>query len=188
MSNENQYYNALQGVADLIRFIGEDPDREGLKETPARVVNAYREMFSGYSQDPIELIKTFSADGYDELVLVKDIDFTSCCEHHLMPFMGTAHIAYIPDKKVIGLSKLPRLLGMYAKRLQIQERLTCQVTKALDDGLSPKGSACIIRAKHMCLSCRGAKKINASMVTSSLTGAFREPACRQELMQLVFSK
>lgn len=172
------------GIRELLKFIGEDPDREGLKETPTRYLGALQEMLSGYKKDPAQLMKVFEV-GYDEMVLVKDIDFVSMCEHHMLPFTGTATIGYIPNGKVIGLSKIARLLDVFAKRLQVQERLTNQVTEALDKYLDPLGSACTIRATHMCMSCRGVQKRNAVMVTSSLTGAFRlVPEARAEFLAL----
>jgi GTP cyclohydrolase I len=177
--------DAYHSVRELIKFLGEDPDREGLKETPYRVLKSLKEMLCGYSQDPKDVMKTFEDGACDEMVLVKGINLESLCEHHLLPFIGQAHVAYIPNKRVIGLSKIARLVDIYAKRLQIQERLTVQITKALDDYLKPQGSACVIEAKHLCLSCRGVMKQNAVMVTSSLTGAFRDPEVRSEFLRLI---
>lgn len=163
-----------QNIVRLLQYIGENPDREGLRETPARVLRSYAELFSGYKQDPASVFKTFEDGACDELVLLKGIDFVSHCEHHLMPFSGVAHIAYLPSGKIIGLSKLARLLDIFARRLQVQERLTVQVTQALDQYLNPRGSACVIEASHGCMTCRGARKQNAVMVTSSLTGRFKD--------------
>lgn len=175
-----------QSVRHILKFIGEDPDREGLLETPKRVVASWEQIFSGYKLDPADVMKTFSEGACDEMVVLKDIEFYSTCEHHMQPFFGKAHIAYLPDAKVIGLSKLARLLDICSRRLQIQERLTSDVTNALDTHLRPKGSACVIEAKHFCMMCRGVGKQNSVMVTSSLTGAFKtDPTVRAEFLQLV---
>jgi len=176
-----------ENVRRLIEFIGDDPNREGLKETPDRVIRSYKELFSGYGQKPEDVIKVFEDGACDEMVIARGIEFVSFCEHHMLPFLGTAHIAYIPNGKVIGVSKLVRLLEIYARRLQIQERLCQQVTKSLDDHLKPKGSACILTAKHLCMSCRGVGKQRSEMVTSSLTGVFREQGnmARQELLSMI---
>lgn len=175
-----------ENIRRILQYIGEDPKREGLLETPDRVVRSYAELFAGYKQDPADVFKTFDGDGYDEIVLLKDIEIHSMCEHHMLPFLGRAHVAYIPNGKVIGLSKLARLVDIFARRLQIQEKLTTQVTEALNQYLQPQGSACIIEAKHLCVSCRGVQKQHSSMVTSSMTGVFREgAAARQELLSLI---
>lgn len=178
-------YDAHIAVQTLLRYIGEDPDREGLRETSARVLKSYRELFSGYKTDPASVFKCFEDGACDELVLLRNVGFTSFCEHHMLPFTGVAHIAYLPDKRIIGLSKLARLLDVFAKRLQVQERLTTQITAALDEHLKPLGSACIIRASHSCMGCRGVNKIGASMVTSSLTGEFRNHEVRSEFLSLI---
>lgn len=174
-------------VRTILRKIGEDPDREGLRETPLRVERSYLELFAGYHQDPAEVFKIFDGDNHDEMVVAKNIELASMCEHHLLPFLGRAHIAYIPtDGRIIGLSKLARLVDVYAHRLQVQERLTTQVTAALDQYLRPLGSACVIEAKHLCMACRGVLKQHSTMVTSSLTGVFRDkPEVRAEFFQLV---
>ncbi len=172
-------------IRRLLQFIGEDVDREGLKETPARVVRSYAELFAGYKQDPKDVMKFFEDGLTDEMVILRDIPMASTCEHHMLPFLGQAHIAYIPDKRIIGVSKLARLLDIYARRLQVQERLCQQVTQALDEHLHPKGSACVIEATHLCLQCRGASKSGAKMVTSSLTGVFRQPEVRGEFLRLI---
>ncbi len=178
-----------QGPEDNIRrilqYIGEDPNRDGLKETPSRVVRSYAELFAGYKKDPKELFKTFEETS-DEMVILRNTPFVSYCEHHLMPFTGRAAIAYVPKDKVIGLSKLARLLDVYARRLQIQERLTKEITRDLDQYLQPLGSACVIEASHSCMSCRGVNKVGPEMVTSSLTGVFRtKPEARAELFSLI---
>ena len=173
-------------VRRILQFIGEDPNREGLRDTPRRVAKAWKEMCAGYSEDPASIMTVFEDGCCDEMVILRDIDFVSFCEHHMLPFTGKAHIAYVPNKKVLGVSKLVRLLQIYAKRLQIQERLSQQVTAALDTHLQPKGSACVIEASHMCMVCRGVKKQNSVMITSSLTGVFKESgAARQEFMSLI---
>ena len=176
-----------ENVRRLIEFIGDDPNREGLRETPARVIRSYEELLGGYKQKPEDVVKVFEDDDCDEMVIVRDIEFVSTCEHHMLPFMGKAHIAYIPDGKVIGVSKLVRVLEVFSRRLQIQERLCEQVTKALDDILKPKGSACVLEAKHLCMTARGVRKQGSVMVTSSLTGVFREQGnmARQEFLGMI---
>lgn len=175
-------------VRRILQFIGEAPDREGLKDTPRRVIKALKEMTSGQNytdQMWSELCTTFSAEQYDEVIVVRDIPFSSLCEHHLMPFSGTADIGYLPGKKIIGLSKIPRILEILSKRLQVQERLTSQVTETLNRFIAPRGAGCIIRATHSCMSCRGVEKVGASMTTSSLTGLFRDNSTvRQEFLVL----
>ena len=173
-------------VRRILQYIGEDPDREGLKETPDRVVRSYSELFAGYRQSPADILKVFEDGACDEMVILKGVEFHSCCEHHLQPFFGSAHIAYVPNGKVIGVSKLARIVDIYARRLQIQERLCQQVTKALDEHLQPKGSACILEATHFCMVCRGVGKQHSRMITSSLTGVFRDkPEVRAEFLNLV---
>lgn len=173
-----------ENITRILQAIGEDPNREGLQETPRRVIKALKEMTIGYSLKPEDIIKTF-ASTCDEMVLLKDIPMSSLCEHHLLPFSGVVHIAYIPNGRIIGLSKLSRLVDIFAKRLQVQERLTEQVTQALDEHLNPQGSACVISASHSCMSCRGVSKSGTKMLTSSLTGEFRKPEVRQELFSLI---
>jgi GTP cyclohydrolase I len=173
-------------VRRLIQYIGDDPLREGLKETPDRVVRSYAELFAGYKQNPADVMKVFEDGACDEMVLLQDISCVSTCEHHLLPFIGTAHVAYIPDKRVIGVSKLARIVDIYARRLQVQERLTQQITAALDEHLKPKGSACVIQAQHLCMACRGVGKQNAVMKTSSLSGAFKDDAkARAEFFAMI---
>ncbi len=182
------YHEALGAVRILLEYLGEDPDREGLVETPKRVIKAYEEMLSGYTQDPKDLIKTFKDGVCDELVILKDIGFNSLCEHHVLPFSGVAHVGYIPNKEIIGLSKLARIVDLYSKRLQVQERLGVQITKALMEFLKPKGCGCIIKANHSCMSCRGVNKQNSTMITSSLEGVFKtDPKTRSEFLELVRS-
>lgn len=175
-------------VRTILQYIGEDPDREGLLETPARVVRAMAEHFSGYQEDPSNhLATTFTEVGdYDELVLVSDIELHSHCEHHMVPFVGKAHVAYIPDGRVVGLSKLARVVDAYSKRLQVQEKLTTQIANCIQQALDPKGTAVIIQAQHFCMCYRGVRKPGSWTTTSKLTGAFLdEDATRKELMQLI---
>ena len=173
-------------VKELITRIGDNPNREGLQETPERVVRSWGELYSGYGYDPSDVLKTFDADGYDELVLLKNIEMYSTCQHHMLPFFGKAHIAYIPNERIIGISKLARLLEIYARRLQMQEQISNQVTQALMKVVKPIGAACIIEAKHLCSCARGVSKQHSIMVTSSLRGSFREdPKAREELISLV---
>lgn len=173
-------------VRQLLLHVGENPDREGLRETPARVVRAFKEMFAGYAQDPSVVLKVFEDGACDEMVLVKNITLWSQCEHHILPFHGVAHVGYLPAGKVVGLSKLARLVDVYAKRLQIQERLTQQITGALMEHLKPKGAACVIEATHLCMCARGVKQPGSVMVTSSLKGEFlTNPEVRAEFLTLI---
>ena len=173
-------------VTRILQFIGEDPKREGLLETPKRVVKSYSEIFAGYKQTPEQHLKTFSEGACDEMVVLKDIEFYSVCEHHMQPFFGRAHIAYIPDNRVVGISKLARILEVFARRLQIQERLTTQIVDALEEHLKPKGAACIIEAQHFCMVCRGVNKQNSVMVTSAMNGVFRNDKNQARLELLSF--
>lgn len=165
---------AKDAVRTLLRFIGENPEREGLKQTPSRVIKSFKELYSGYSQNSEEVLsKTFEdVMDYNEFVLLKDISFTSTCEHHMLPFVGKVHIAYIPNKKVVGISKLARVVEVFAKRLQIQEKLTVQIAESIHNSLDAKGVAVIMEAKHFCMSMRGVKNADSSMVTSHYTGVF----------------
>lgn len=177
---------AREAVKFIIKFVGDDPTREGLKETPNRVRKSWDELFSGYRKNPASVFKTFDAGTYDEIVLLKNVEFFSTCEHHMIPFVGTASIAYIPDHKIIGLSKLARLLEIFTRRLQVQEKITTDVVAALMEHLEPKGAACVLKAKHFCMCARGVNKQRSEMVTSCLKGAFRDnPAARAELFQLI---
>lgn len=175
----------LEGaVRQILEAIGEDPERQGLQRTPLRVAKAYAELTSGYSTDPEALINqaVFDVD-YDEMVLVKDIDFFSLCEHHMLPFYGKAHVAYIPDGKVIGLSKIPRIVEMFARRLQVQERMTQQIADFLQETLQPQGVAVVVEGQHMCAAMRGVKKANARMTTSAMLGSFKHnPQTRGEFL------
>lgn len=165
----------MRAVSDLLCAIGEDPSREGLRNTPKRVAKAYRELVSGYTTDPEHLINNavFNIE-YDDVVIVNDIQFYSLCEHHLLPFMGYAHVAYIPDRKVIGLSKIPRVVDMFSHRLQVQERLTRQIGEFLDEILEPKGVAVVMTGQHMCSMIRGVKKHNSNFTTSAMFGDFKQ--------------
>ena len=176
-------------LRELLRRIGEDPDREGLRKTPARIIRSWNELFAGYRQRAEDVLVTqFHADQYEEIVLLRDVEFCSTCEHHMLPFCGEAHIAYIPDKKIVGLSKLARLLDLFARRLQVQERLTRQIASELERVLKPKGVAVMIEGKHQCMSCRGVRKPGGRMVTSCLLGEFKENAAsRTEFFSLLRS-
>ncbi len=167
---------AEAAVRTLILWTGDDPDREGLKDTPRRVAKAYREMFGGYGQDPAqELGRTFEeVAGYDDLVLVKDISFHSHCEHHMVPIIGKAHVAYLPDGRVLGLSKIARVVDIFAHRLQTQEALTAQIAAVIQDVLNPRGVAVMIEAEHMCMAMRGIRKQGSTTLTSTFTGIFRD--------------
>ena len=181
---------ALEAVRTLIRWAGDDPDREGLVGTPDRVVRSYAEFFSGYDEDPVALLqRTFEeTDGYDEIVMLKDIRFESHCEHHIAPIIGHVHIAYLPSNRVVGISKLARLVEVYAKRLQIQEKMTAQIANTLDEVLQPKGVAVVIEAAHQCMTTRGIHKPGVSMVTSRMLGAFREDSrTRREFLAMINS-
>ena len=180
--------DAEAAVRILLRWAGDDPDREGLLGTPDRVVRAFEEWFSGYGVDPVDMLqRTFEeTEGYDEIVLLRDIRFESFCEHHLAPIIGKVHIAYLPDKRVIGISKLARLVEVYAKRLQIQEKMTAQIANTLSDVLLPKGVAVVIEAQHQCMTTRGVHKAGVSMVTSQMRGAFREDqSTRREFLAII---
>lgn len=179
---------AEQAVRTLIRWAGDDPGREGLKNTPSRVVRAYEEYFAGYTIDPADVLgRTFKeTNGYDQIVVLKDIRFESHCEHHLAPIIGKVHIAYLPDKRVIGISKLARLVEVFSKRLQIQEKMTAQIATALDEVLKPRGVAVMVEAAHQCMTTRGVHKPGVAMVTSHMLGAFRDdPMTRREFLAII---
>ena len=180
--------DAEEAIRTLIRWIGDDPSREGLLDTPARVARSYEEMFAGYSEDPVEYLRgTFEEiEGYDEMVVLRDIRFESHCEHHMMPIIGHAHMAYLPDKRLVGISKLARLVEVYAKRMQIQEKMTAQIANALQEVLKPRGVAVVIEAAHQCMTTRGVHKPGVSMVTSQMLGAFRDDAkTRREFLAII---
>lgn len=180
-----------EAVRTLIRWANDDPSREGLRDTPARVARSYREMFSGYETDPVALLqRTFEdVDGYDEIVLLRDIRIESHCEHHMVPIIGKCHIGYLPRNRVVGISKLARVADAFARRLQIQERLTVQIADTIEQVLQPRGVAVVIEAGHQCMSTRGVHKAGVSMVTSRMTGCFRDDAStRRELLSMIGSR
>lgn len=188
---DGQATGERQAIEEAVRMIlsgvGEDPDRQGLQRTPDRVARMYEELTAGYTTDPVKLINDalFDVD-YSEMVIVKDIDFYSLCEHHLLPFFGKAHVAYIPNGRVIGLSKIPRIVEMFARRLQVQERMTEQIADFINEVLAPQGVAVVVEGAHMCSMMRGVKKANASMVTSAVRGLFRSDSkTRAEFMEHV---
>jgi len=179
---------AEAAIRTLIRWAGDDPDREGLIDTPSRVVRSYEEFFAGYDASPRELLeRTFEeVEGYDEIVLLRDIRFESHCEHHMAPIIGKAHVAYLPRHRVVGISKLARVIDVYAKRLQIQEKMTAQIASIIDEVLQPEGVAVVIEASHQCMTTRGVHKSGVTMVTSRMLGAFRESAStRREFLAMI---
>ncbi|MFI6147291.1 GTP cyclohydrolase I FolE [Streptomyces sp. NPDC051109] len=181
---------AQAAVRELLIAVGEDPDREGLLETPARVARAYKEIFAGLYQKPEEVLTTTFDLGHDEMVLVKDIEVMSNCEHHLVPFHGVAHVGYIPsvDGKITGLSKLARLVDVYARRPQVQERLTTQIADSLMEILEPRGVIVVVECEHMCMTMRGVRKPGAKTITSAVRGQLRDPATRNEAMSLIMAR
>ena len=181
---------AEAAVKTLLRWAGDDPNREGLLDTPARVVRAYEDWFSGYADDPVQFLqRTFEeVEGYDEMVVLRDIRFESHCEHHLAPIIGRAHVGYLPDKKVVGISTLARVVDAYARRLQVQEKLSAQIANCIQHILEPKGVAVVIEASHECMTTRGVHKSGVSMVTSMMLGAFREDSrTRREFLSMIRS-
>lgn len=182
--NEIDLERIRRVITELLRAIGEDPEREGLRRTPDRVARMYNELLEGYRQDPIALVNDALFDvKYDEMVVVRDIEFYSLCEHHMLPFIGRAHVAYLPCDKVIGLSKIPRIVDLFAKRLQVQERMTRQIAEFVDELLKPLGVAVVVEGLHLCATMRGVKKHDARMTTSTMLGAFRTRlATREEFL------
>lgn len=177
---------ARSHLKDLLEYIGEDSEREGLIDTPDRIVRSWEHLFSGYGKDPADILTVFDAEGYDQMVLLKDITFYSQCEHHWLPFIGKAHVAYIPDEKIIGISKLARIVEIYARRLQVQERLTEQVADCIVEHLEPLGVGVVIEGQHLCMQARGVEKQHSIMTTSALRGVFKEdPGTREEFMRLI---
>ncbi len=174
-------------IAQLLKELGEDPGRDGLERTPERVARALEFFTQGYDQDPTKILNNALFEvSYDEMVLVKDIDFYSLCEHHMLPFFGRAHVAYIPDRRVVGLSKLPRLVEMFSRRLQVQERMTTQVAETIEGVLAPKGVGVVIEASHLCMMMRGVERQNAFAITSSMKGSFAtDSKTRAEFMELI---
>ena len=181
-------HTAEEAVRTLIRWAGDDPDREGLVGTPDRVVRAYEEFFAGYDEDPQGILRrTFEEiEGYDEMVILRDIRIESHCEHHMVPIVGRAHVAYLPDKRVVGISKLARVVEIYARRLQIQEKMTAQIANLLDHVLQPRGVGVVIEAQHQCMTTRGVHKTGVTMVTSRMLGAFRDGGeTRREFLSMI---
>ena len=179
---------AEQAVRTLIRWAGDDPDREGLVGTPDRVVRSYEEFFAGYDEDPREILqRTFEEiEGYDEMVILRDIRIESHCEHHMVPIIGRAHVAYLPDKRVVGISKLARVVVVYARRLQIQEKMTAQIANTIEEVLRPRGVAVVVEAAHLCMTTRGVHKAGVTMVTSRMIGAFRDGGeTRREFLSMI---
>lgn len=179
---------ARAAVRTLLRWAGDDPDREGLLDTPDRVIRAYREWFQGYDQDPVDLLhRTFEeVEGYDEMVVLRDIRFESYCEHHMAPIIGKAHVGYIPTDRVVGISKLARLVNVFSKRLQVQEKMTAQIANVLMEVLRPRGVAVVVEGEHHCMSTRGVHRHGVSMVTSTMLGNFRQdPRTRKEFMDII---
>ena len=177
-----------ENVRQIIRSLGEDPDRQGLKRTPYRVARAYEYLTRGYHQDPKKVINgaLFVEEDYQEMILVKDIDFYSLCDHHLLPFFGKAHVAYIPKNRIVGISKIPRLVEVYSRRLQVQERLTTQIAHTMMEELDPYGVGVVLKAEHLCMRMRGVEKQNSLVVTSAMLGAFRsQQKTREEFMTLI---
>ncbi len=188
LRNFTERAHAEDAIRDLLRHIGEDPEREGLEKTPARVVSAWEFMTRGYAEDPKAVINEalFTEQEYQEMILCKDVDFYSMCEHHLLPFFGKAHIAYLPNRRIVGLSKLARMVEMYARRLQVQERMTTQIAQTIMEVIEPLGVAVVLEAEHMCMRMRGVEKQNSRVTTSAMLGVFRKNVeTRQELMTLL---
>ena len=188
IKNKPTKEEAKEAVKTLIKWAGDDPTREGLLETPNRVAKSYQDFFSGYDEDPREILskKFREVEGYDEMIVLKDIRLESHCEHHMVPFIGTAHVGYLPGKKIVGLSKLARLVEVFSKRLQIQEKLTAQIANAIDEVLQPKGVGVIIEASHLCIATRGIRKETSRMVTSRMLGLFRDNSdTRREFMNII---
>ena len=179
---------AERAVRTLIRWVGDDPEREGLTGTPARVVTAYEDWFSGYREDPVEFLRRtfYEVDGYDELIVLRDIGFESHCEHHIAPIIGKVHVGYLPDRKVVGISKLARVVETFARRLQVQESLTAQIAHCIQDVLKPRGVGVVVEGVHQCMTTRGIRKQGVSMITSQLLGHFRsDPRTRAEFLNMI---
>ncbi len=179
---------AMEAVRTLIAWAGDNPNREGLKDTPKRVVNAYQEWFKGYDEDPEEILSRVFEDvsGYDDMVILREIDVESHCEHHIAPFIGKAYVAYLPTEKVVGISKIVKVVEVFAKRLQTQETMTAQIAKAIDDGLKPRGTAIMIDAKHECMTTRGVHHPDVSTITTQFTGEFKtNPALQERFIRMI---
>jgi GTP cyclohydrolase I len=179
---------AEEAIRTLLRWVGDNPDREGLAATPARVARAYEDWFSGYREDPVEFLRRtfYEVDGYDEMIVLRDISFESHCEHHMAPIIGRAHVGYLPDRKVVGISKLARVVETFARRLQVQESLTAQIANCIAEVLKPKGVGVVIEGVHQCMTTRGIHKSGVSMITSRLLGHFRsDPRTRAEFLSII---
>ncbi len=174
--------NDLRGI---LKYIGEDPTREGLVATPDRMMRSWKELFSGYGKNPKDILTVFDAENHDQMVVLKNIEIYSMCEHHFLPFVGEAHIAYIPQDKIVGISKLARIAEIYARRLQVQERLTDQIADCIVENIDPLGVGVVIEAQHLCMKSRGVEKQHSVMVTSALRGVFKEYAVREEFLELI---
>jgi len=187
MENGNPDAQDLQSkIKDLLSYIGDDPEREGLKETPNRIIKSWEKLYGGYDKNPEDILKTtFTEGSCNEMVILKDIEFYSTCEHHMLPFFGKIHIGYIPDKKVVGISKLARLAEIYSRRLQIQERMTTQIADSLFKILKCKGVCVIVSAQHFCMTARGVEKQNSKMITSAIRGIFEQTQVRNEFLELI---
>jgi GTP cyclohydrolase I len=178
--------NEIQkAIHKILYHIGEDPQRPGLEDTPNRMIRSWEELLGGYNLNPSDIIKVFDSEGYDEMILLRNVEFNSMCEHHFLAFSGIAHVAYIPNKKILGISKIARLVDMFSRRLQVQERLTMQIADTLFTHLAPLGVGVVLEASHSCMGCRGIKSRNASMVTSTLRGCFLDRTVREEFLKLV---
>jgi GTP cyclohydrolase I len=183
--NRESIDEARKAIRFILKHVGENPDREGLKDTPDRLLRAWEFIFGGYKQDPKKILsRTFDSDGYNEMVMLKDIGFYSTCEHHMLPFFGIATIAYIPQERVVGVSKLARLVDVFARRMQIQERMTVQIAETIKDALKPMGVMVVIEAQHLCMTSRGVQKQGTSMVTSTFKGVFMNESVRAEFFNL----
>lgn len=187
LPNRPSRAEAEAAVRVLLRWAGDNPDREGLRDTPKRVVKSYEEFFAGYDEDPaVVLARTFEeVEGYDDIVMLRDIALESHCEHHMVPIIGKAHVAYLPDRKVVGISKLARVIEIYAKRLQTQETMTAQIARTIQDVLQPRGVAILVDAKHQCMTTRGVHKPDVSTITTTFTGIFREERYERRFMDLI---
>lgn len=186
MDNETLLQQMAEGVHSMLEYIGENPDREGLLKTPMRVAKSIQFLTSGYQQDPAEILRSaMFREDYQQMVIVKDIDFYSLCEHHMLPFFGKVHVAYIPNKHIVGLSKIPRVVEAFARRLQVQERLTTQIRECIQETLHPMGVMVVIEARHLCVQMRGVESQNAITTTSDFCGAFNEIRTRQEFLSLI---
>lgn len=187
-SGHEHFMRGTELIAAMIHMIGDDPNREGVLDTPKRVVKSWKEIFGGYKMDPKAVLgTTFESSGYNQMVICQDIEMYSTCEHHMIPFFGKVHIGYVPGDRVVGLSKLARLVEVFSRRLQIQEKMTQQIADAMEDVLKPKGVMVVVKAKHLCMCGRGVQKQHSQMVTSAIKGVFEEPGVREEFLALIKS-